>query len=163
MLTSTRRRLAAVALVLLVPTLAACGFGYQTDQVYQAGVGVNNRHGTVDVLGAVVVSSLDGEGTFVASLVNKSEEKEDSLVSMTGDGFTIALTAPVKVPAGSLVNLAETGAVSVTGDGVKPGGFARLTLTFQSGQTSELNVPVVPYSGEYDEVRLATPKSTPTP
>src|SRR3954452_12517091 len=163
MLTSTRRRLAAVALVLLVPALGACGFGYQTDQVYQPGVGVNNRDGTVDVLGAVVVSSLNGEGTFVASLVNKDLEKEASLVSMTGDGLEISLTAPVKIPADTLVNLADTGSISVTGQTVKPGTFVRLKLTFDSGQTTEINTPVVPYTGQYDQVRLATPKSTPTP
>jgi copper(I)-binding protein len=160
MLTSTRRRLAAVALVLLVPVLGACGFGYQTDQVYQPATGVNNRSGTVDVLNAVVVSSVNGEGTFVASLVNKSDDKDDSLVSMSGDGLTIQLTAPVKVPAGSLVNLADTGAVSVTGDTVQAGKFVRLTLTFESGQSTEINAPVVPYSGDFNDVRLATPKTS---
>jgi len=163
MLTSTRRRLAAAALVLLVPALGACGFSEQTDQVYQPGVGVNNRSGTVDVLGAVVVSSLNGEGTFVASLVNKDTKNDDSLTSMSGDGLDISLTAPVKIPAGALVNLADTGSVSVTGDTVKPGGYVRLTLTFQSGQSSEINAPVVPYSGDFNDVRLASPKTTPTP
>ena len=76
MLTPVRRRLAALALVLLVPGLGACQ--YQTDQVYQPGVGVNNRDGTVDVLGAVVVSSTDGKGTFVASLVNQDLEETES-------------------------------------------------------------------------------------
>src|SRR5690349_13750801 len=141
MLTSHRRRLAAVAMVLLVPTLGACGFGYQTDQVYQPGVGVNNRSGTVDVLGAVVVSSLNGEGTLVASLVNQSDTKDDSLVSVSGTGFEASLSAPVKIPAGQLVNLADTGAVSITGDNVQPGKFARLTLTFENGQTTKINAP----------------------
>jgi hypothetical protein len=163
MLTSTRRRLAAVAMVLLVPALAGCGFGYQTDQVYQPGVGVNNRAGTVDVLGAVVVTSLNGEGTFVASLVNKDTGKDDSLVTMTGDGLDVQLTAPVKLPADNLVNLADTGAVSITGKDVQPGGFARVTLTFESGQKTEINAPVVPYSGDFNDVRLASPKSTPAP
>ena len=159
MLTPGRRRLAALAMVLLVPVLGACQ--YQTDQVYQPSVGVNDRDGTVDVLGAVVVSSLDGEGTFVASLVNKDTSKDDTLVSMTGDGLDVQLTAPVKLPADTLVNLADTGAVSVTGDTVKPGKFARLTLTFESGQTTEVNAPVVPYSGEFADVRLASPKTAP--
>jgi hypothetical protein len=163
MLTSTRRRLAAVAMVVLVPTLGACGFSEQTDQIYQPGVGVNNRDGTVDILGAVVVSSLNGEGTLVASLVNQSESKDDSLVSVTGDGLEASLSAPVKLPAGQLVNLADTGAVSVTGDTIQTGKFARLKLTFESGQTTEINAPVVPYSGEFDDVRLASPKTTPAP
>lgn len=150
-------------MVLLVPTLGACGFGYQTDQVYQPGIGVNNRDGTVDILGAVVVSSLNGEGTMVASLVNENESKDDALVNVTGDGLEVSLSAPVKLPAGELVNLADTGAVSVTGDTIQPGKFARLKLTFESGQTTELNAPVVPYSGEFNDVRLASPKSTPAP
>ena len=163
MLTSTRRRLAAVAMVLLIPALAGCGFGYQTDQVYQPGVGVNDRSGGVDVLGAVVVSSLNGEGTFVASLVNKSDSDEDTLVSMTGTGLQVQLKEPVKLPANQLVNLADSGAISVTGDTVQPGKFARLTLTFESGQKTRMNVPVVPYSGDFNDVRLATPSSTPAP
>jgi len=163
MLTSTRRRLAAVALVLLAPIVGGCGFHEQTDQIYQPGVGVNNRSGTVDVLGAVVVSSLDGEGTLVASLVNQNDTKDDSLVNVTGDGFQTSVSAPVKVPAGQLVNLADTGAVSVTGDTVKPGKFARLKLTFESGQETTINAPVVPYTDEFSDVRLASPKSTPAP
>jgi len=163
MLTSTRRRLAAGAMVLLVPVLGACGFNEQTDQVYQPAVGSDNRAGNVDVLGAVVVSSLNGEGTFVASLVNNNQDKDDTLVTMTGTGTDVSLTAPVKVPAGDLVNLADTGAVSVTGETVQPGKFVRLTLTFESGQKTRMNVPVVPYSGVFNDVRLATPKSTPAP
>lgn len=163
MLTSIRRRLAAVALVLLVPIVGGCGFNEQTDAIYQPSVGVNNRSGTIDILGAVVVSSLNGEGTFVASLVNESDTKEDSLVSVTGDGFESSVSAPVTIPAGELVNLADTGAVSITGDTVQPGKFARLTLTFESGQKSQMNVPVVPYDGEFSDVRLASPKTTPAP
>jgi len=148
-------------MVLLVPLLGACGFGYQTDQIYQPGVGVNNREGTVDVLAAVVVSSIEGEGTFVASLVNKDTENDDSLVQVTGDDVDVTLTAPVEIPAGGLVNLADSGAVSVTGETVAPGKWVRLTLTFESGQTTEVNAPVVPFKDEFDDVRLANPETTP--
>lgn len=157
MLTSTRRRLAAAALVLLAPTLTACGFNYQTDQVYQPGVGSNDRESRVDVLAAVVVSSLPGEGTLVTSLVNNDTESADKLVGVTGEGLKVQLTAPVEVPADSLVDLADTGAVAVQGETVEPGKWARLTLTFESGQTTEINVSVVPYKDEYADVRLASP------
>jgi hypothetical protein len=149
-------------MVFLLPLLGACGFNYQTDQVYQPGVGVNNRDGTVDVLGSVVVSSVDGSGTFVASLVNKDSENDDQLVSATGEDLQVQLAAPVDVKAGSLVNLADSGAISVEGDTVTAGKFARITLGFESGQKTEVNVPVVPYSEEFSDVRLASPKS-PTP
>lgn len=159
MLTPTRRRLAAVAMVLLVPTLGACGsFNYQTDQVYQPGVGVNNREGSVDVLGAVIVSSTDGEGTFVASLVNQADT-DDSLESMDGDDILAQISSPVEVKADTLVNLADTGAVSVTGEDVSPGAWVRLTLKFESGQSTELNVPVVPDEDEFSDVEPASPES----
>ncbi len=149
-------------MVFLLPVLGACGFNYQTDQVYQPGVGVNNREGTVDVLAAVVVSSVDGSGTFVASLVNKDPENDDQLVAATGEDLEVQISAPIDVKADSLVNLADTGAVSVEGDGVAAGKFARITLEFASGQKTEVNAPVVPYSEEFSDVRLASPKS-PTP
>jgi hypothetical protein len=160
MLTPVRRRLAAMATVLLVAGLGACD--YQTDQVYQPGVGVNNRAGTVDVLGAVVVSSTDGAGTFVASLVNSDPKKSQSLTNVTGDDLEVKLSAPVEIKPDSLVNLDDTGAVSVTGQSVKPGAFARITLEFESGQKTQVNVPVVPYEDEYAEIEPAKPSTSPS-
>ncbi len=161
MLTPVRRRLAALALVLLVPGLGACT--QQTDQVYQPSVGVNNRDGTVDVLGAVVVSSTDGKGTFVASLVNSDLEKADQLGGVTGDGVEVQLSGPIEIQAESLVNLADTGAASVTGEGVEPGRFVRLTLTFASGQETELNVPVVEDSEPFSDIEPARPSTSAAP
>ncbi len=162
MLTSHRRRLAAVATVLALPTLGACGFNYQTDKVYQPSIGVNNRDGTVDVLGAVVVSSTDGRGTFVASLVNKDLKQGHALVSVSGESLQAEVLTPVQVAPQSLVNLADAGAVSVQGEGVTPGKFVRLTLQFDSGQTAKVNAPVVTDTAEYDGVKPAVPSSSPS-
>ena len=161
MLTPVRRRLAPLALVLLVPGLGACA--YQTDQVYQPGVGVNNREGTVDVLGAVVVSSTDGEGTFVASLVNSDLEEADELTGVTGEDLQVQLAEPVEIQPEGLVNLADSGAVSVTGDEIEPGRFARITLTFASGQETEVNAPVVEEAGEFSDIEPARPSPSATP
>jgi hypothetical protein len=158
MLTPGRRRLAALTMVLLVPVLGACQ--YQTDQVYQPSVGVNNRDGTVDVLGAVVVSTSFSSGTFVASLVNKDLEEPDALTNVTGEGVEAQVTAPVQIKPESLVNLADTGAVGVAGDNIRPGKFVRLTLEFQSGQKTEVNVPVVPAESIYATVKPASPPSS---
>ena len=149
--------------LLLVPALGACGFGfgYQTDQVYQPGVGTDYRDGQVDVLASVVVSSTDGEGTFVASLVNKDTENDDILQQVTGEDVDVQLQAPIEVPAGTLVNLADTGAIAVQGETVEAGAWVRLTLTFASGETAEVNAPVVPHDAEYSEVELAAPPSDP--
>jgi len=164
MLTPVRRRLAALALVLLVPSLGACGFGYQTDKVYQPAVGVNNRSGTVDVLGAVVVSGSDGSGTFVTSLVNKDRDQAATLTSVTGEsGVQTQVTSPVKVEPQSLVNLAEMGAVSVSGESIRAGGFVRLTLEFDTGQKTEVNAPIVDKSEEFSTVRPAIPSTSATP
>ncbi len=163
MLRPVRRRVATVALVLLVPLLSACGFGEQTDQVYQPAVGTNDHRGQVDVLGAVVVSASDGIGTFVASLDNKNPRKAITLVSVEGsEGIEPQLVAPVKIEPGDMVNLADVGAVRVSGDGVTAGAFARLTLTFDTGQKSQVNAPIVPKVGSYSQVKPAIPSSSPS-
>jgi hypothetical protein len=156
-----RRRLAVAALVLLVPALGACGFNYQTDQVYQPGVGSDSRDGVVEVLGAVIVSSSEGNGTFVASLVNSANEDADQLTTLTAQGAQASLAGPVDLDPDSLVNLAEDGGVRITGDRVKEGNFVRVQMQFKSGQKTSLNVPVVPNEAPFDDVRPA-PSSTPT-
>ncbi len=151
----TRRRIAAASLVLLVPVLAACSsFEYQTDQVYQPGVGVNERSGTVDVLGAVVVRTSEGEGTFVASLVNTGEEV-DRLTNVSGEGLDAEVVSPVELRPDVLLNLAKEGAVKVNGDDVAPGNWVRVNLEFASGQQTEMNVPVVSRTGEYADISSA--------
>ena len=162
-----RRRLAAASLVLLVPALSACGFNYQTDQVYQPSVGVNNRDGAVDVLGAVVVSGIDGQGTVVASLVNKDATRTATLQSInatsSSSGLTVKLAAPVEVKPESLVNLADSGAGSITGDSVKPGAFARITFSFDGGQNTTVNVPVVDQTDQWATIKPANPSSSSSP
>lgn len=164
MLTPVRRRLAALAMVLLVPTLGACGFDYQTDKIYQPAVGVNNRSGVVDVLGAVVVSGSDGSGTFIATLVNKDLENPATLTSVTGpSGITIQVVKPVTVGPEGLTNMAELGAVAVSGEAVRAGGFVRLGLEFDTGQKTSLNVPVVDRAEEFSGVSPAIPGGSATP
>ncbi len=156
--TSVRRRLAAAALTLLVPVLGACGFGYQTDQVYQPSVGVNERDGSVDVLGAVVVSGISGTGTFVASFVNQDLDEPVRLVSVSGgEGLQAELVREVEIGPESLVNLADAGAVRVSGEAVELGRFVELTLEFDNGQRTDVNVPVVNRTGEFSDVSPATP------
>jgi hypothetical protein len=169
MRTPARRRLAAAALVLLVPVLGACGFGYQTDQVYQPGVGTDSRSGTVEVLGAVIVSDTKGTGTFVASMVNSSDTDSDQLTGVTATGAQATLASPIDIGSDDLVNLADQGAVGITGDSVDAGNFVRVQLSFKNGQKTSMNVPVVAKDGEYDSVKLApsspaaSPSASPTP
>lgn len=150
----TRRRIATATLALLVPVLGACSFEYQTDQVYQPGVGVNERSGTVDVLGAVVVRTSEGEGTFVASLVNTGSEA-DRLTNVSGDGLDAEVVSPVELTPDVLLNLAGEGSVRVNGDRVAPGNWVRVNLEFASGQQTEMNVPVVSRTGEFADISSA--------
>ncbi len=164
MLTPVRRRLASLAVLLLVPALGACN--YQTDQIYQPAVGVNDRDGTVDVLGAVVVSSTDGRGTFVASLVNGDLEEPDTLTTIAAadeGAAEIQLAAPIEIRPEGLVNLADSGAVSLVGEQVAPGAFIRLVLTFESGQETSVNVPVVDRAEEFADIEPATPRPPAAP
>lgn len=150
MITPLRRRFAAAALVLLVPTMSACGIGFdqQTDKVYQAGTGVDDRSGQVFVLNAAVVSSTAGAGTFAGTLVNSNTQTADALVAVAGG----TVSAPIELPANGEVNLATTGTVKVTNPTIKAGDYVQITLQFRSGQTTTIKVPVVAHEGIYASV-----------
>jgi len=145
-------------LLLLLPLVAACGFNAQTDQDYQAAVGPNDRSGQIDVLNALIVSDQEGQGTFAGTLVNKSTSKDGRLVSVSG----ATLAAPIKIRPESAVNLAESGAVHIEEDSIKPGVMVPVTLRFESGQTTEMTVPVVGPAAPYDTVPLS-PSASATP
>ena len=55
------------------------------------------------------------------------------------------------------------GAVAVNGESVVPGGFARLVFEFDTGQRTEVNVPIVPREDEFSDVAPATPSPSATP
>lgn len=145
--------LTAAALALTAPALTSCGFDYATDRYYTPANGANNRDGDVDVLGAVIVSTAPGSGTFIASLSNNSTAEPASLTELAaGDGsdVTAADFEPVEIAPGALVNLADPPAdLAVTGD-LEAGDFVALTLTFDNGETTDVEVPVVPNSGDFE-------------
>jgi hypothetical protein len=155
---NVRRSIAAAALLVAAPMLASCGFGEQTDQVYNAAAGVDNRSGSVYVLNALIVSGSKGSGTVVASLVNTDEQNGDVLTGITGDGLTVNGPTRTAVPAGVNVNLSTQGSYSASGQRILPGRFVKLTFTFQRAQQVTLDVPVMSASNpDYSDVPL--PKS----
>ena len=158
---NVRRSIAAAAILLAAPVLASCGFGEQTDQVYNAAAGVDNRSGSVYVLNALIVSGSNGSGTVVASLVNSDEQNNDALTGITGitgDGLTVNGPSRTALPAGGNVNLSDLGRYSASGRDVVPGKFVKLTFTFQRAQQVTLDVPVMSSSNpDYSSVPL--PKS----
>ncbi|MGI8645185.1 MAG: hypothetical protein ACR2JD_02530 [Nocardioides sp.] len=149
----SRRHLGIVLAIvgLCAPVLAGCGFNLSTERPYTPAVGANDVDGTVDVLNAVVVSSTPGSGTFIASLSNNDYSEPATFASLaagTASELTVDEFEPVQIPRGGLVNLAEAGGVTVTGD-FEAGGFVSLTVTFGSGERASLQVPVVANAGDF--------------
>ncbi len=155
------RRIAALALLLLVPVLGACGFNAQTDQDYQPAEGVNNRTGSVDVLNALVVSAEKGSGTLVATLVNNDQEEDNALVNVTGQDIA-GVDVRIEAPADGLVNLATEGEIALRGSRIQPGNFVSLRLVFDSGQRTTIRVPVVANTGDYADVPVPSDEESPS-
>lgn len=152
-----RRSIAAAAVVLAAPVLASCGFDYQTDQIYTPSEGVIDRSGNVDVLNALIVSGQDGSGTLVAGLVNNQLDGSDTLAEVSGaeEDLTISVEGgPVEIPADGLVQLADEGDITVSGDQIQPGRFITLKFTFENSRSVTLDVPVHSAEPPYDEVPL---------
>ena len=150
-----RRSLAltVAALALAAPALTSCGFDYATDRYYTPANGANNRDGVVDVLGAVVVSTEPGSGTFLASLSNNSTTEATSFTELgatEGGDVTAAEFEPVEIAPGALVNLAEPPAeIEVTGE-FEAGDFVEVALGFDNGERTVVEVPVVDNHGYFE-------------
>jgi hypothetical protein len=147
-------RLVAGALVLALPLLGSCGFDKATEKIYTPAAGTNDRTGAVDVLSAVVVAAQPGSGTFIASLSNNESDKSYTLTGIAGAGdWTDLKVDPadlsIEVPARGFVNLVNEDPITVSGD-ITPGQVAELTLTYDSGDSTTMQVPVV-YACNYYE------------
>ncbi len=155
--------LAAGVLLLAAPVLSSCGFDYETDRINTISTGINDREGDIDVLGAVVVAGTDNAGLFVGTLANNSTSEPGELVSLTGTVDPIAdQLDPVAVPPAGATSLFDLGGIPVQGIfGV--GDFITVTLTFDSGQTNKLTVPVVKPCYQYDPAKFDPALVLPTP
>ena len=138
--------LGAGALILTAPVLTSCGFDYATNRVNTIQMGITQRTGAVDILGAVIVSAQPGSGTFVASLVNNDTTAPvtlDTLEGEPGSGVTGRVQEPVEIPARGRVTFGDVKGIAVEGDFV-PGDFVPVVLSFDNGESSTVNLPVVP-------------------
>jgi hypothetical protein len=141
------------ALLIAVPGLTSCsatGRDAATNRDdNQIVPGASNRDATVDVLNAVVVSKADGSGTFIATLVNNSADADDTMASLSGLSIKVADFTPVSIPLRGLVNLASADqGIPVTGD-FSAGNYVAVTVGLGSGESVDLNVPVVPDAGDF--------------
>ena len=159
MLLRRNTALALGALVLTVPALGACGFNPATDRVTNYSNAANERSGTVDVVGAMIVSERGGSGTFLATLSNSHAADPTSFDSLSGgEGSDIeaAEFQPYEIAEGGRVVLLQEGGVRVTGD-FEPGDFVPLTVGFDNGESIEVSVPVHPACDEYEGLDDAPP------
>jgi hypothetical protein len=153
---STLRRLTTVAVIpAAVVALSGCGanFDAQTNQIYQAAEGTNDRSALVYALNTLVVGDGEGNGTVVVRLVNNGPE-EDELQSFTAqqdDGSEIkvaALTEPIGIGVGpdpdQSILLGPEGELRLHGGGFEPGDFIKLNLVFAESEPLSINTPVVP-------------------
>ena len=163
-----RLALTAGALLLAVPGVASCGFNYATDRENTVANGTSNKDGDVDVLNAVIVSSAEGSGTFIATLANNTADQTIHLTSLSfGSNSTTEVAGfdPIEVKPHEAVNLADGQGIKVSGQ-FASGDFLNVTLEFDNGETAAMQVHVVVADDEYDGFDNGTgspsPAVTPT-
>jgi hypothetical protein len=163
------RRPVAFAAVLLCPVLAGCGVGFhaETNQIYQPGPGITVRNNSVYALNALVVTDGRGDGTLVAGLLNRRPQPDAlqsvSITNSSGRQLKTTITGgTVALPPQKLVQLADTGAVRVSGT-LLPGSVCSLALTFQNSAPVQVKIPVVTSAPPYDAVPLGPVSASATP
>ncbi len=157
-----RRKLALTtcALALALP-LTSCGFDYATDRPYTPAAGANERSAEVDVLGAAVVATRDGAGTFIAGLANNSGSDAITFTSLAAeDGQLDIEVEPREIAPLGYENLSEEGnGVAVTGD-FGAGDYLALRLEFDNGESVQIDVPVVRDCGDFEGFDTASEGGT---
>jgi hypothetical protein len=141
------RTTGALAVALLA--LTSCGFDLATNQPYQPGVGSQELSGSVKVLAAVIVAAQPNEGTLVATLVSPATDEDGgALTGAASAELTFEPFDPIDIDVRSATNLAEEGGLLVSGD-FDAGDVLPVTFTFDDGDESRLNIPVVRACDEY--------------
>lgn len=141
-----------LALVPAAATLSSCGFDYPTDRVNTIAAGANNRDHSVDALGIRVLATAKGEGRLIGALSN-NDDAAAALESVSApDGATKAADfEAIEVEGRGTVNLANVDPIKLTGD-FTAGDVVVLDLTFSTGDTASLEVPVVKNCFQYTQV-----------
>ena len=160
---SKLRRLAtAIMIPAAAIALSGCGanFNAQTNQIYQAAEGTNDRSALVYSLNTLVVGDGEGNGTVTARLVNQGPV-EDALESYTatinGDDINVApLAEPITIgtapsPEQSIL-IGPDAELRLSGDNFEPGDFVTLNLVFSESEPLSMEIPVVGMTPEYAEI-----------
>jgi hypothetical protein len=139
--------------------LSGCGtgFGAQTNQQYDGGIGNNARGPHVQVLNALFVDNADSTATFSAALLNLDDTAHTltSAEAATADGSAVALTfaAPRELKPNTYVHPGATGDIILTGK-FPAGGFVEITLNFAGAAPVTIDAPVVTRTDTYESVAI---------
>ena len=190
-MTTLRRRASASAVLLLVPALAACGFGVQTNKQYQSGAGVDNRQSVVNILNAAIVIPQPGatNGVFVGTFVNTSGSDPANQSTYTAGQAATVESISITTPAGGTVDpkisLAPNSSynpqptdkpcnhgVAITvpadltqGANAADGAYVTMSFVINAGtaQTVTMRVPVFPANAPNNYWAQYLPSTTATP
>ncbi len=153
---------ATVVTAALLLSGCAAGFSAQTLQPYQPGEGISSRSGQVYAINTLVVTDGKGNGTVVAALINQ-KSKQDALMSVAATdtrGSTLKVQAlprgGISLPYGQSVQLADSGAVRISGTGLEAGMFITLTFAFSQAAPVKIMVPVVNRGSIYAKVPIGS-------
>jgi hypothetical protein len=141
-----------LALVPAAATLSSCGFDYPTDRVNTIAAGKNNRDHSVDALGIRVLASAKGQGRLIGALANNNDDEAslDEVSSPDGTAEAADFKA-IEVAGRGTVNLVNVDPINLTGD-FTAGDVITLDLTFSTGETASLDVPVVKNCFQYTQI-----------
>ena len=154
------RPTAIAGLLLLIPAagaLSSCGFHYPTDRVNTISAGVNDRGGDMDALGIRVLATAKGEGRLIGALSNSTNDTASLDAVSSSAAIQAGKFKAVEVNGGGTVNLADAADVPLTGD-FTAGDVIPLELSFSTGQTISLQVPVVKNCYQYTAVPTPSPQ-----
>ncbi|NLT31103.1 MAG: hypothetical protein GXX86_11730 [Propionibacterium sp.] len=151
---------------------SACGFDAQTLQPYTQSHGVNVDSRTdpdtdlplVKVRNLLVVSQEDGQGFLAGAMFS---ETGDTLtdISITaknidgsaGEPVEVALPGPIEIPAGDVAQLFGDETITVTGEQLRMGFSAEVTMTFEEAGDVTVTTPVV--DGNLPDFETMQPQS----
>lgn len=145
-----RRTAAALACALTLAGAAGCAVKPETIRTYTPAHGVNATQGDLKVRNLVVATDGSGSGTLYGTLVSGAD---DQLTGITGAALaqngteTGKLAASgvttTQLPAGRAATLGAEKPTTLTGDGLRPGLTARVTLSFAKAGQVTLDAPVM--------------------
>ncbi len=162
-----RRRVAVGAAAAAAFALTGCatGFGTQTNQQYQAGIGADERDSSVYVLGALFVDNGNDTATLSASLINQRNAPEQltsvETTTRSGQPLTSTFAGPADLAMAKPYVPGTSGDIVLTGN-FTDGGNVKITFNFDKAAPVTISVPVVRRTAMYDSVATGSPTPTPT-